>query len=43
MSDTCSSSAATCFPRRPNFSTSTDSGMPLAAAISAAGIQRSGR
>jgi len=40
---TCSPSAAMCLPRRPNFSTITDSGMLLRAATSAAGIQRSGR
>ena len=40
---TCSSSAAMCLPRRPNFSTITPSGMPLAAATSAALITRSGR
>src|SRR6266516_981774 len=40
---TCSSSAAMCFPRSPNFSTITCSGMPLRSATSAAVIQRSGR
>src|SRR5439155_21816233 len=39
----CSSSAAMCLPRRPNFSTITCSGMPLRAPTSAAVIQRSGR
>ena len=43
MSLTCSSAAAMCFPRRPNFSTITSSGMPLASPTSAAVIQRSGR
>jgi hypothetical protein len=42
-SDTCSSAAARCFPRTPNFSTTTLSGIPLASAISAAVITRSGR
>ncbi len=43
MSLTCSSAAAMCLPRRPNFSTITCSGIPLAAPISAALIQVSGR
>src|SRR5882672_8131371 len=42
-SDTCSSSAAMCLPRRPNFSTITSSGMPDRSATSAAVIHRSGR
>ncbi len=40
---TCSSSAAMCFLRSPNFSTTTSSAIPLSAATSAAVIQRSGR
>ena len=40
---TCSSSAAMCLPRRPNFSTITCSGIPLRSATSAAVIHRSGR
>ena len=43
MSLTCSSAAAMCFPRRPNFSTITSSGIPLASPTSAAVIHRSGR
>ena len=43
MSLTCSSAPAMCFPRRPNFSRITCSGIPLAPAISAALIQVSGR
>src|SRR6266487_4476238 len=40
---TCSSSAAMCLPRSPNFSITTFSGMPLRSPTSAAVIHRSGR
>jgi len=43
MSLTCSSGAAMCLPRRPNFSTTISSGIEVSSAISAAVIQRSGR